>query len=326
MVILCQRVKRFLESDVSSKNYHDNLEILNKKKLVESKPYYDKARKIDSIYKRAEELGKPITKEITELLNDDRIKKAIKSGKAEYGVSPKVNNASLEALDGAKKALDDIIGSSIREGKNAKASQYLKLKKELVGVLDVISPDYKKARQIYSGEQSLINAQEEGVNLFKRNLGREDLKVIINNYNPSEQEAYKIGVKKAVLGMAGETLEGANPIRKILAKPNVRGKLLQVLGTKDYKSFINKLKLEDKFFDARNKFLKGSQTAERFQEDLNLPIAFSKTGFLTKGVDLIAKKIYSKMNGITEKNAEKLADFLTDQNKLLLACSAEDSL
>ena len=304
-----ERISKFLDDGISSKEHYDNINLLIKKRAEEASPLYEKAKNVII----------PNSKDLDSLLEDQRIQKAIKIGKVEYGVNPKASNNSLEALDGAKKAIDDIMGKAKKDNKSNKVKAYKELKDKLVKIADEASPDYKKARQIYSDESSLINAQEEGLNFLQGGMKPQELNIKLKDYSVAEKEAFKIGVKKKLLDQAGEVIRGNDTVSKArLLSVNMEQKLKALLG-KGYGKFMKQINLERKLFQTKNKILAGSQTASRLQEDSAFPSMASKVmgdqSLPRKILDLTTDFIGSRWSGVSDKNARNIARFLTEQDK-----------
>lgn len=97
-------------------------------------------------------------------------------------------------LDNMKKQLDAQIQSAIKKKDWGKVSQLTQLKDEFISVLDDVNPDYKTAREFFSGEQALMNALDIGRSVFKNKLTLENIQTFMKNATPSEKEHFRLGV------------------------------------------------------------------------------------------------------------------------------------
>lgn len=99
------------------------------------------------------------------LTKDGNIQKALEkvTNSSEYkdelkGYAPN----SVKVLDLVKRSLDDKIGTATRMGQNDRARVIGKSRDKLVNKLDDLSPEYNKARSIYSEEMPAVKAIKEG--------------------------------------------------------------------------------------------------------------------------------------------------------------------
>jgi hypothetical protein len=120
-----------------------------------AKPYYD-AAKVNSIPEG--QLG--------QLLESDPVLKAaygrVMSDPIWQRALGKSPLNSVQAADIVKKQLDDQIGLAMRDVRKQEAAQYLGAKRALLELADSASPDYAKARAIYSDEAPMVAALREG--------------------------------------------------------------------------------------------------------------------------------------------------------------------
>ncbi len=143
--------------------------INNKKAALQEKaaPYYTKAE--TQIVRNSFD-DPTINNAVTSVLKDPVYANELKD------VAPN----SIKVLDVAKKRLDDDIGVAIRAGENHKASLLTKSKNNLVKEMDAISPDYKKARSIYSEDLPAIKSLEDSAIGKIANMNDEQLKNVSN--------------------------------------------------------------------------------------------------------------------------------------------------
>lgn len=227
---------------------------------------------------------------------------------------------SIEALDYAKKILDDDISKARRAGENNLAGAITDVKNRLVSVMDDASPSYKEARKAAGDYLSVDSAMNAGKKALKKDyeLVTDEFK----NLTSVEKDAYKIGLGKAIRDQLNTVREGANPFNKILKSPEQQKRLKAVLSPQEYFDFEKSLRAEDKLFQFRNKVLGGSPTAMR--EEAKQLIESGAIDTIT-GVpkntfrDVITKMGTRITQGINDKTAAKISDILyeTDPVKKL---------
>jgi len=227
---------------------------------------------------------------------------------------------SIQALDYAKKILDDDIGEAMRKGKGNFAGSRTEIKNALLQEMDASSPAYSKARAKAGDYLSVQSAMDAGKNALK-----EDPELVTKTFkslSEKEQDAYKIGLGKALRDQLNKVREGANPFNRILKSPEQQNRLRAILSPKEYENLSNSLKAENRLFEFRNTVLGGSPTARREE---------AKTLIESGAIDTITgvpqqtfregiKKLRTQyLGGINDKTAAKISDILyeTDPVKKL---------
>jgi hypothetical protein len=134
-------------------------------------------------------------------------------------------------LHAMKMALDDIISENKNfdafgnyKGLTAKGRQYQDLKNKLLEQMDTNildanrNPVYKQAREAFAGESALLDAMQTGRNTYLSSP--EELAATLNKLDPSERDAFRIGVAKAIEDKMGQSVEDRVMIRRILGDKN----------------------------------------------------------------------------------------------------------
>lgn len=138
----------------------------------------------------------------------------IKNGELYLGKA-KVKEIPTEVLHIIKMGLDDVIFTNTsplsaigRTQRTAEGST----RKELLAIMDRYNPDYKKARNIYSGETQVLDAYNMGGQLLqKRDLFKnaDELEELLKGMNASEKEAFRSGVVASIIeDLGGAIREG----------------------------------------------------------------------------------------------------------------------
>jgi hypothetical protein len=113
-----------------------------------------------------------------------------------YFQTAKSQRVGLEQLHRVKTEIDDGISSALRSGDNNKAREMLGVQRELLKAMDRASPDYAKARGIYSSSHETERALEIGRNAFK--MTADDMNEALRGMTPGEQEMVQVGLARAI--------------------------------------------------------------------------------------------------------------------------------
>jgi hypothetical protein len=174
----------------------------------------------------------------------------------------------MAVWDRIKRGLDDVIGLKKRgvdagTANNAAKSTLadaVRTKRELLEVLDELVPDYKKARDAFSGPAALKDAMEEGRGLFATKPA--DLRALLGDMTASERDAFRVGAAQALRERVG-TESGQTAILKFWKEPATRERLQAVFpDARTYRQFEARLLGEGRL-KALEQVGRGSQTASR---------------------------------------------------------------
>lgn len=290
-------------------SYFANLDDIANLRRAASEPLYKQA------YTEATNIDRS---NLNKLLQDQRIISALDEAKRSYGVRLEANANSLEALDGAKKVIDDRIGQAIRNNQKELAGSNLSLKRQLLDELDSASPTYKKARSTFAGYSALETAQKEGFTFARKTP--EQIKREVKELTPSELSAYKVGVRKAIELDVYKTSKNANEALKTFGKRYQREQLKPILGNQ-YDDFAKTMRNEIRFNETKFKVLGGSRTDFNQIDDFDFlekgidvfadAVRDGKAGLSRTILDTMQESIKRRYIGINDNNAKILAKALT---------------
>lgn len=307
-----RRINDLLSQKVSNiDNYYQNLDDLAKGRAVAAAPLYKKA------YQEAAEIDR---NKLNKLLQDKRIIDAVDIAKRDLGVRIEAPVNSLEVLDGAKKALDDIIGESVRAGKSQKAASFLKLKQQLVSELDQASPTYSKARQVFSGFKSIEDAQEQGLKFLSEDP--ELIRRTIKGLTAGEHDAYLIGVRRALKNQVDRTADAGDPAKRIFGNQLVRDKIKAAFpNKKGFNEFSKRMVEEIQAAETKFKVLGGSRSDFNLAQDAGMLLDLAEVG-ATQGsrgitaeiIGAVATGLKNRAVGLTDKNSKEIARILLDRD------------
>lgn len=245
-----------------TENFTGDLKMFIEERSLAAKPFYDKAFEQDFIPTEG------FTSLIGRLKNSGALKKANDIAKIEGRV---IDSNSIEYTDlhSMKMAIDDLISAESKKGGANKAGALNRLKKDLLEEIEANNPDYKMGRLQFSGDSSVINSAELGVNIFNpKKLGRkltpDQLKDEVSQMSTDEFTAFQGGMAKAVSDKIADIPETADAARRLWSRPKIRETLKIAFENKDqFNGFLGSLEKETQFTDTLNKLFKGSQTAQR---------------------------------------------------------------
>ena len=269
------------------------------------------------LYKKAFESNKRISPKSNKALLQ-KIAPEIRDARAKFRIDDSIPNNSIIMLDAAKKSLDDKISVAMRQGENQQASVLLNIKNELVNKLDAFNPDYKQARKIFSDFSSVKTAQEQGLQFSK--LRPEQLRKYVKTLTPSEQEAFRIGVRESLDKIISKAT--TSPAKKIFGNTEIQNQLKAVFPDESTYSQSKKRMLEEiDFTQTKFDVLGGSRTdinlagEEEFLNKVAEVGAAGVTGGKSSLIGATVRSIKNKFNGISEKNAKELADVIVNKGK-----------
>lgn len=148
----------------------------------------------------------------------------------------------FEVLDNLKRTLYDIEEAAKGEfGKPTNKSRaYTNLRRDLIRKLDELSPKdksgqsiYKQARTAFEGEAQLETAMRRGREALTDDV--EELQEVINDLDPSQLEAFRLGAAQALRDMAG-TQSGQTRLLNMYKEPKLQARLRSVFGS-DFRKF-----------------------------------------------------------------------------------------
>jgi len=252
--------------------------------------------------------------QLKELLQDERITSALKTAQKDFNVTAPVN--SVEALHGARQAIDDTISVAMRAGEKQKARAYLILKSKLNETLYKASPTLREADNTFAGFSALEGAQVEGLAFNKSTP--EELKRRMASFTAGEKDAFKIGVRESLRKSIAETTDSASAARKLFAKAENRDRLKVVFSNqKQFADFSRKMFDEIRIFNAKNRILGGSRTDINLADEAQIidKVAGGMVSPKFAVVSAIADSIKKRYIGLNETNAKELAQILVSKQK-----------
>jgi hypothetical protein len=174
-----------------------------------------------------------------------------------------VNGMTVGLADYAKQALDDVAAEAAREGRDNDARQARNMSKAITSAVDAQVPEYKRARDAYAGPARVLDAIEEGQDVFSKELSPSQLKSRIDGMSPSEQDAFLAGTRGSVEAILGNAVNEPLALRNLLRKGWNESKLRLILGDELTTDLLKRIDREVTFRKTENVVSGGSETAAR---------------------------------------------------------------
>lgn len=169
-----------------------------------------------------------------------------------------------------KQAIDSRIQGSLGPlGQPTQQTRlYTMLKKRLDDVIEGANPDasavWKQARQTWAEPIALSNARKVGQGLFDRDMRRDELGSLLQQYDPPEQQALKEGVRDALAEKMDNSLFGDTQTRNMLLAPANKDKIRQVFGNQvDPEPTLKRMEFERGYRGFENEAIRNSETQIR---------------------------------------------------------------
>ena len=213
------------------KSADDELTYLAKRQAEAAGPLYAKVRDISF----------PIDEELQSILGRARLdlgaaqRTATRRGESATPLRNLKQGDQLPfaAADQLKRTLWDKAQKKRRAGETNEAADLDRLRLDLVGKLDTLSPDYAKARSAFAGFGELETAVEKGTTALSESA--ESLAKLTKEFTPSELEAFRVGAVDSLRQVAGSQA-GQTRLLNMYKEPELQGKLRAIFGN-DFREF-----------------------------------------------------------------------------------------
>src|SRR5690606_23836907 len=107
-------------------------------------------------------------------------------------------NVPVRAIDYMKRGMDDLIESRMRSGKmgRAEARALRERMNKVLARVDELVPEYAQARAQYAGDSAMLEALEQGRNLWRRDP--DEAKKILSRMSEGEREMFRKGATETL--------------------------------------------------------------------------------------------------------------------------------
>lgn len=276
-------------------------------------------QKAGPLYREAYQQSVTVSDKMRNLFERPAMKAALSKARKlakDDGVDLPDDNANIQVLDYAKRALDDRIRTA---GRSTNQGRILtNLKNQLLDEIDDQVPAYKQARAQFAGEISARDAMDSGYEFI---TGRQEAKwgQLLDSFkgmSDVEKESFRLGAAQALRDKVMNTKLSADATRNIFNTPAMRDKLDLIFESKSARQeFVDTVLSEGTFTETRNRVLSGSRTSANTADiaDLRAPVGVGEDLVQGNWVRAIAGVLRDKlgdMNKIPEPVRNELADLL----------------
>ena len=193
------------------------------------------------LYAKVRDISFPIDEELQKILGRARLdlgaaqRTATRRGESATPLRNLKQGDQLPfaAADQLKRTLWDKARKKRRAGETNEAADLDRLRLDLVGKLDTLSPDYAKARNAFAGFGELETAVEKGTTALSESA--ESLAKLTKEFTPSELEAFRVGAVDSLRQVAGSQA-GQTRLLNMYKEPELQGKLRAIFGN-DFREF-----------------------------------------------------------------------------------------
>lgn len=289
------------------------------------------------LYEAAYSKPVPFSRELDELLRRPTVGKALKKAQglaADEGIPSQqwfatvsddgkvgiVNVPDVRQLDLTKRALDDMISSAQRAGNNNEARIFTQQKDLLTKIVDKAVPEYGQARKAFSGPAAVLDALEEGQNVFKNKMTPNQVRTKMLTMGDAEREAFIQGGRAAVADtMGGARNDALKGIQTFESGYN-KEKLALLVDKQRADQMLQALDTEQAFRLSKDRVTGNSETFSRAQAAKDIGANAKEPGAIRELLNMnpgnAAAKFGDKFLGkaqtaAQEKINDELARYLT---------------
>jgi len=174
-----------------------------------------------------------------------------------------------QTLDYIKRGMDDVVDASKNQttGKlNEQGRAVFNTLRMLKSRMDNANPFYAEARGAYAGPMKMREAMDKGAKALNRSP--DDLAAEMKDLSPSEQEMYRMGLRKAITDFLESKSDGTDKVGALIGTPKRRTAFEKAFGGKaEFQRFISTLQDEEAMNLTYKKVATGSPTAENLATD-----------------------------------------------------------
>lgn len=185
-----------------------------------------------------------------------------------------VRTPNMRVLDMVKQGLDEMIAEhrdKLTGRLDTAGRDLVILRKGYLSELDALDPTgiYKKAREAWGGISASMDAVKFGQNAFSGNP--EEIADMMQAMSSSDQEFARVGLADTIRERLAKSGLGTDQSRAIFKDNAWTRSLLKPFfrSDQDYYNFVDAVTAEHTMAATKNFIVRGSQSAERIQEDVS---------------------------------------------------------
>lgn len=232
-----------------------------------------------------------------------------------------VAKEGLDAIIESPGMKDPLTGRPTKDGLS-----YMKLRDGLVTELDRLSPLYRQAREVWSGDTASIRALNLGRDFLSSKVSPEELAEHVGKMSDSDRQFYVVGVADALKNRLFRAADAGNK-GNIINTEDARMRLRSLFGNDAAadaaaQKFIDAIERERAMGRTGSRIYGGSPTAERVSDDQAAEVALRAAHGITRilegrflGAAMQAFRVYRMFGGKPNPAlSEAIAKALVDPN------------
>jgi hypothetical protein len=198
-----------------SQDFFTDVQDLIRNRAATAGPIYDAA------YAKPVNWTPALIPEIEKLRNRPSFHAAMLRGVKRMEDQGRFANDPSEILRGfheTKLALDDMIAEAVRTGETNQAGTLRNMKRTMLDELERVVPEYGMARRLYAGDSEMMDAMNEGRNIYT--LPEPEVRQLQQRFagNPSEYDAFRAGISQAMLERLRNARPGTDPLSNVFPR------------------------------------------------------------------------------------------------------------
>ncbi len=269
------------------------------------------------LYEQAFAKGINITSKLKDLLSRPESVKAWKKVQQVGKSDPDVDVAlmgkgepSLRGMQEITEHLADRASALVHQRKNKQARIIGNLRRAILRELDDQSPQFRQARDLWSGTKAADDALESGQNLFKMPV--DDLREFLKNASEADKTFFRLGVGRAIEDKLAAATDTAD-LSRMLRNPAFRQKISAVMpNTGATVDLLNTIRAEAIKKHTANTVGRGSQTHPRQVAEKQLGGQQSIAADMSK--EGMARRLLTALTGPREATVQTLGNKLMTTN------------
>lgn len=174
---------------------------------------------------------------------------------------------NLQFWDYTKRLMDDKVRQAIRAGQGQKARTLTRLTEQLRTELDRLAPEYRAARDAWSGPTSYLDAVESGRGILSRTESAEEMIANFRTLSAADRQGYREAAVSSIIGKMSSDPAKLGDMTKYLRSPAMREKVLAMMPNDQARqAWQRRLDFEVQSSEMVNRARGNSATARRLAE------------------------------------------------------------
>lgn len=198
-----------------SQDFFTDVQDLMRQRSATAQPLYEAA------FNKPVNLEPALIPEIEKLRNRPSFHQALLAAVKRMEDQGRFANDPSEIMRGfheTKLALDDMIEKHMRKGETNQARSLIQMKNTMLRELETVVPEYGMARRTFAGDSEMIDAMNQGRNIYT--LPEPEVRQLQQRFagNPSEYDAFRAGISQAMLERLRNARPGTDPMSNIFPR------------------------------------------------------------------------------------------------------------